>query len=155
LSLSLVEMIEGIATEAVKEKGLSLYDVEYVKEGSQKIIRVTIENLDAYTSIDECSEVSRMISEKLDEIEYDQEEYVLEVSSPGITRALKKKADYERFSGSMVDVSLFTSVEGQKKFTARLVSIEDDKVTFQIDDKTIETEFKNIAKTNIHYDFDL
>lgn len=121
-----------------------LVDVEYVKEAGTWYLRAYIDKPGGIT-IDDCELVSRALSDKLDEEDFIDEAYVLEVSSPGLTRPLKKQKDYERNIGKPIDVKLFRAAEGRKEFTGILQSFTDDTVTVSIDGEEFRVEKKNIS----------
>lgn len=132
ISDTIKEMLEGF----LEENGLSLYNVEFVKEGKEWYLRVYIEKPEGceeeYVSTDECELVSRYLSDKLDETDPIEQNYYLEVSSPGLDRALIKEDDYRRFAGRMVDVNLYSAFEGTKNFTeATLIGLEDGKLVIE------------------------
>ena len=121
-----------------------LVDVEYVKEAGTWYLRAYIDKPGGIT-IDDCELVSRALSDKLDEEDFIDEAYVLEVSSPGLTRPLKKQKDYERNIGKPIDVKLFRVAGGRKEFTGILRSFNDDTVTVSIDGEEFQVEKKNIS----------
>ena len=94
----------------VAERGLELVDLEFVKEGANWYLRVYIDK-EGGVSIDDCEAVSRALEAKLDEKDPIEQAYVLEVSSPGIDRPLKKDADFIRFQGEIIDVKLYKAVD--------------------------------------------
>ncbi len=146
------EMIE-LAMPAIEQNNCELVDAEYKKEGSQMILRFYIELIDGRIGVDECAAVSELISKAIDESEFSQENFILEVSSPGVERVLKKPSDYIRFSGSSVDVALYKPYEGSKKFTAILKNFENDTFTFELNANEFQLPQSDIAKINLHFDF--
>ncbi|MBQ3483733.1 MAG: ribosome maturation factor RimP [Clostridia bacterium] len=105
---------EGIAPIAA-ELGLLLWDVEFVKEGARRILRVTID-AEAGVTIDDCERMHRAIDPVLDEIDPIDTAYDLEVSSPGIERDLRTDAHIDASVGEEVELRLFAPVEGKKSF---------------------------------------
>lgn len=146
------EMIE-LAMPAIEQNNCELVDAEYKKEGTQMVLRFYIELKEGRISVDECAAVSEIISKAIDESEFSQENFILEVSSPGVERVLKKPADYVRFSGSAVDVALYKPYEGKKKFTATLVGYENDTFTFDENGNVFTLTQSDVAKINLHFDF--
>ena len=102
----IAEVAEEILQEFLAENGLSLYDAEYVKEGPDRVLRVYIDKEDGYIGTEDCEKVSRFLSDKLDELDPIEDNYVLEVSSPGLDRELKKDEHFSRYIGEEVEVSL-------------------------------------------------
>ncbi|MBQ3979396.1 MAG: ribosome maturation factor RimP, partial [Lachnospiraceae bacterium] len=122
-----------------------LVDVEFVKEAGNWYLRAYIDKPGGIT-IDDCEKVSRTLSDVLDREDYIEEAYYLEVSSPGLTRPLKKAKDYDRNIGRPVDIKLFRAVEGCKEFTAILASYTDDTVCVTLEDgKELTIAKKNIS----------
>lgn len=135
------------------DKDLSLYHVEYVKEGPDMILRVFIDRDEGYIDTEDCERVSRFFSDKLDEEDPIEKNYVLEVSSPGLDRVLVKPEHFERYMGELIEVSLYKEVEGQKKLEGRLVEYNDGRIKIAIptdgEEKALEFEPKDIAKVNL------
>ena len=100
-----------------------IYDVEYVKEGTLKFLRIYADK-DGGISIDDCEKISRELSTVLDEKDPIKENYILEVSSPGIERKLTKKEHFEKYTGEVVDINLFKQINGSKQLSGILKSFE-------------------------------
>ena len=94
---------------------MNLVDVEFLKEGANWYLRVYIDKPGGI-AIDDCQAVSEQLSDKLDEVDPIKQSYILEVSSPGLERPLKKDSDFERFKGEQVEVKLFQPIERKKDF---------------------------------------
>ena len=103
-----------------------------------------------YVSTDDCEKVSRFLSAELDRIDPIEQNYYLEVSSPGMDRALLKDKDFVRFAGEIVDISLYKAVDGRKAYQGRLVGIEDGKIILTDEqDNRIEFPREQVAKTKL------
>ncbi len=122
------ELVSEIAKPIVSSLGLNLVNVEYVKEGSDWVLRVYIENKDGELSIDYCENVSKMLSNELDKKNFIKNSYILEVSSPGIERPLKTPEDYNNFTGEKVIIKTYATVDGRKEFMGKLMGLKDDIV---------------------------
>lgn len=143
------EMVEPIAAE----QGVELVDVEYVKEGGQYILRVYLDKPGGVT-IDDCQQVSNVLSDLLDEKDPIPEAYLLEVSSPGIDRPLKKDSDFVRFAGQKVDISTYAPVNGKKKkFTAELVGLEDQKIVVLLDGERLALGRDQVSQVRLAVEF--
>ncbi|RKD34474.1 ribosome maturation factor RimP [Thermohalobacter berrensis] len=148
------KIVKDITIPILDDYDFELVDVEYVKEGSQKFLRVYIDKPGGIT-IDDCQKVSERLSDKLDEIDPIEERYFLEVSSPGIDRPLKTDRDLERNLNKDVEVSLYKPIDGKRKFMGKLIKFDDDKI--QIEDEsvgTLDIEKKIIAKINLAVKFE-
>ncbi len=148
-----IDIMNKLALPVISDCGCEFVDSEFVKEGGQRILRFYIEKTDEAIGLDDCAAVSRGISALIDSREGDEEEFVLEVSSPGVNRILKTEKDYARFSGSEVDVSLYRAIDKEKKFVAVLIKHEQDQFTFKKEETEITVADDNIAKINLHFDF--
>ncbi len=131
-------LCETLVTPILENKQFQLVDVEYVKEGSSYYLRVYADKEGGIT-IDDCVEVSRALNPLLDPYEKEfPETYILEVSSPGLLRPLKKDKDFERNLGKMIEIKLFKSLEDKKlkEFEGELVSYDSKTITVLMDDDT-------------------
>ncbi|MEA4987461.1 MAG: ribosome maturation factor RimP, partial [Anaerovorax sp.] len=138
----------------LEKNNYELFNVEFLKEGRDWFLRVFIEKCvnGQYENIgtDDCEAVSRFLSERLDELDPIEQNYYLEVSSPGMDRPLLTEKDYERFKNSLVDVSLYEAVDGQKFITAKLVGLQNDKLILSDEfDNQMELPLDKIAKTKL------
>ena len=129
-----------LVTPIIEENGFELVDVEYVKEGSDYYLRVYADK-EGGINIDDCVLISRSLEEKLDAADHMTDPYILEVSSPGLTRPLKKEKDFKRNLGKKVEVKLYRAVDGCKEFEAMLVGYGDSTLTLQKDGKEEPEEF--------------
>ena len=148
----ITEIIEEISAEFLAQNGLELYNSEFVKEGRDWFLRVYIDKTQEaqYVSTDDCEKVSRFLSAELDRIDPIEQNYYLEVSSPGMDRVLIKDKDFVRFAGEIVDISLYKAVDGQKAYQGRLVGIEDGKIIITDEqDNRIEFPREQVAKTKL------
>lgn len=144
---------EALLTPIMEAQHLELVDVEFVKEAGTWYLRAYIDKPGGVT-IDDCELVSRALSDRLDEEDFIEETYILEVSSPGLGRPLKKDKDFARSVGESVEVRLFRAVNKQKEFTGILKSWDKDAVTLEFED-TPEMTFErpNIALIRLAFDF--
>lgn len=143
---------EELLVPILNELNFELVDVEYVKEGNDFYLRCFIDKEGGIT-IDDCETVSRRLEVFLDEKDFISEAYILEVSSPGLGRQLKKERDYLRSIGKEIDIKLFKPIEKVKEMTGILKSYENQKFVFEVEGKDIEIELAAIAKLNLHIDF--
>ena len=144
---------EAIMMPIVEEHGFELVDVEYVKEGGTWYLRAYIDKPGGI-NVDDCEVVSRRLSDILDEKDYIEEAYILEVSSPGLGRPLKKEKDFKRSLGEEVDVRTYRMIEKQKEFTGLLKDYDDATVTIEMEDGTLKTfEKSDIALIRLAFDF--
>ncbi|MBR0105864.1 MAG: ribosome maturation factor RimP, partial [Lachnospiraceae bacterium] len=123
---------EKLLEPIMEENRFEMVDVEYVKEGGNYYLRAYIDKENGIT-IDDCELVSRALEAKLDEEDFIDDAYILEISSPGLGRALKKDRDLQRSIGKEVDVKLFSAVDGQKALTGILAAWNDTEITLDLE----------------------
>ena len=140
------EKTEELVQPIIERNNFEVVDVEYVKEGPDWYLRVYIDKEGGIT-IDDCESVSRELEAKLDEKDIVSGAYILEVSSPGLTRALKKDKDFKRNEGKPVEVHTFKPVDQVREFIGDLMSWDDEKVVLDIGPDT--PELIEIPRNNI------
>lgn len=147
---------EELVLPIIEEHGFELVDVEYVKEGSNYYLRVYADKEGGIT-IDDCVEVSRALNPKLDAYDKEfKEPYILEVSSPGLLRPLKKDKDFARNIGKMVEIKLFKPLDESKnkEFEAELKGYDDKTITvLSEDDKELVIERSNLALIRLAFEW--
>lgn len=124
---------EQLLQPMMEEHQFELVDVEYVKEGGTWYLRAYIDKPDGIT-INDCEVISRALSDKLDEEDFIEDSYVLEVSSPGLGRPLKKEKDFQRSIGEAVEIKLYKPQDGTKEYTGILKEFDKDTVTIEKED---------------------
>lgn len=144
---------EELLLPIIEENGFELVDVEYVKEGGSWYLRAYIDKPGGIT-VDDCEKVSRRLSDLLDEKDYIDEAYILEVSSPGLGRPLKKDKDFERSIGEEVEIRTFRPIHHQKEFTGILKAYDKEKVIIEMEEQEqMEFERSSIALVRLAFDF--
>ncbi|MFQ9934380.1 MAG: ribosome maturation factor RimP [Lachnospiraceae bacterium] len=143
---------EELVMPLVEENKFELVDVEYVKEGSNWYLRYYIDKEGGIT-VDDCEIISRALSDKLDEKDFIEDAYILEVSSPGLGRPLKKPKDFERSIGKEVEIKLYKAINRQKDFEGTLIGYDDDVVTISVDGDNITFNRSDIALVRLAFEF--
>lgn len=141
-----------LAEPIADENGFYVYDIEYVKEGGIWFLRVYVDK-DGGISMDECEDFSRALSDALDAADPISGNYYLEVSSPGIERRLKTEAHFKRYIGSVIDISLYKTVNGSKLITGTLKNYENNEITVESGGEDITFPLSSVSKANLHFDF--
>ena len=137
----------------MEERRFELVDVEYVKEGSSWYLRAYIDK-EGGIAVDDCEMISRLLSDWLDKEDFISDSYILEVSSPGLGRPLKKEKDFARSLGKEVDIKLYRAREKQKDFTGTLAEYDKDTVTIELEDGSrMVFERQEIALIRLAFDF--
>jgi ribosome maturation factor RimP len=151
---SIEKRVQAIAESVAIDHGLELVHAEVAGPENKPIVRIFIDKPGGITHQD-CSEVSLHVGTILDVQDFIHAAYTLEVSSPGLDRGLYKKADYERFVGSLAKMRTNRPIAGQRNFRGRLLGVEGEEVLFE--DRTsglITVPLDIIAKANIEVDFE-
>ena len=140
---------EQLITPIVQQNNFELVDVEYVKEAGTYYLRAYIDK-EGGTNINDCELVSRALNDLLDAEDFIEDSYILEVSSPGLGRSLKKDKHFEKSIGEEVELKLFKAIDKQKEFTGYLESFNDEVIVIS-DEQENELEFErsNIASVRL------
>ena len=142
------ERTEKLLEPILKETGYDLWDVGYVKEGQEMYLRVYIDKSGGIT-IDDCVDVSRKLSDRLDEDDFIEDAYTLEVSSPGLGRKLVKDREFERSIGRDVDIRFYRPVDGTKETSGKLLAYDKESVTIEETSGKAPPAPKSYAKSDI------
>ena len=146
---------EALLQPMVDERGFELVDVEYVKEGSNWYLRAFIDKPGGI-SIDDIEPISRELSEKLDQEDFISDAYILEVSSPGLGRPLKKDKDFVRSIGEEIEIHLYRAINKQKESVGILKEFNKEENTFTVElEDGEETVFNraDVALVRLTFDF--
>jgi len=143
------QLLEAVLTE----NHFELYDVEYVKEGGNWYLRAYIDKENGIT-VDDCVLVSRTLSDLLDKHDFISDSYVLEVSSPGLGRQLRKDKHFEKSLGEEVEVRLYKAVNKKKEFVGLLTAFDQTIITLEFEDgTTMDIPRADIAAVRLTFDF--
>lgn len=151
-SKEICEAVKSIADSYAEQNGCFVYDVEFKKEGSDYVLRVILDTDDDITgaiSIDQCEAVSRALSDELDKTDPINVAYMLEVTSPGIDRELKKDSDFVRFAGRDVDIRFYKPYNGSKAITATLIGYDNGEIMVEIDGEKVIFNKKDISSIRL------
>lgn len=146
------DLTAALAEPIVQEQGCSLWDVEYVREAGQWFLRVYIDK-EGGVSIQDCEAVSRPLSDALDEADPIEGSYVLEVSSAGADRPLKRPEHFRQFLGAQVEVRLYRALEGRKEYVGILVGYEAGNVTIQMETGAQTFLKQDVAQVRLYVTF--
>ena len=148
----ITELVAELLGDFLEQEGYELYNTEFVKEGRDWFLRVYLDKLaeGEYVGTEDCEKVSRFLSEKLDEEDPIEQNYYLEVSSPGMDRPLLKPEHYQRYAGQEVEIRLYRGKDGTKNIQGVLGGISEETVTVtDHNDKVWQLELSEIAKANL------
>ncbi len=144
--------VRDIAEPLADELGIWVWDVEFVKEGARKVLRITVDSEEGI-GIEDCEKLHRAIDPLLDEADLIEEQYYLEVSSPGIERELKTDIHIEACEGWDVEVKLYAPRNGAKMFRGVLLPIaEDGSIQIQSKENILTFARAEVAKINTYFE---
>ena len=132
---------EALIQPVIEENQFELVDVEYVKEAGEWYLRAYIDKPGG-VNVDDCEKVSRAFEARLDEADLIADAYILEVSSPGLDRPLKKEKDYRRAMGKEIELHTYKPVDGEKQFFGTLQEFDADSVTIRTEEEQTRTFLK-------------
>ena len=150
--MKITDQVTQFAQPVVEQFGCSLWDVEYVREGSERYLRLYIDK-DGGVDIEDCEKIHRAVDPILDEKDPIAESYHFEVCSAGLERALKRPSDFERFMDSPVLVKLYRPRNGLKEFPGVLRGYEDGRVTVEAGKETVTFEKSEVALVRLRVEF--
>ena len=150
--MKITEQVEAFAKPIVEGLGCRLWDVEYVREGSEQFLRLYIDK-DGGVDIEDCEKIHRAVDPVLDEKDPIPTSYHFEVCSAGLERALKRHSDFEQFMGSPILIKLYRPKNGLKEFPAILRGYEDGKVIAEAGKETITFEKSEVALVRLRVEF--
>lgn len=146
------ERTERLLLPIVEKAGVEIYDVEYVKEGRDYYLRVYIDKPEG-VNIQDCENVSRALSDALDAEDFIPDAYILEVSSPGLGRTLKKDRHLERSLGEQVEIKTYKPIDKKKEFSGILKAYNADTITIEENGVSLVFERQDIATVRLALDF--
>ena len=150
--MKVTEIVAQLAEPVVKQFGCELWDVEYVREGDQRFLRLYLDK-EGGVDITDCENISRGVDPLLDEADPIAESYHFEVCSAGLERALKRPGDFVRFMGSNITVKLYRPRNGLKEIPCVLAGYDNGRVTVTAGKETITFEKSEVALVRLRVEF--
>ena len=147
------EVVRRLIAPVAEAQGVVLWDVRFVKEGSEHYLRVTLDK-EGGVDIDDCEKAMKTVDPIVTDLDPVEGAYHLEVSSPGLERTLRTDAHFAAVTGEKISVKLFTAVEGQKILTGILEASDGKTLTLNVGGKKIPIERKLVSAANVYFDFD-
>ena len=132
----------------LNELGFELVEVDYVQDGGAFILRFFIDR-DGGVNVDHCAEASRMISALMDQTDFVGGQYLLEVSSPGIDRPVRKPADFERFAGERIKLKVVSPIAGRRRYSGVLTGFNDGLIEIDVDGMIHSIHIENVKKAKL------
>ena len=150
--MKVTEIVAKLAEPVVQAHGCQLWDVEYVREGDQRFLRIFLDK-ETGVDINDCEAISRAMDPLLDDADPIAESYHFEVCSAGLERTLKRPGDFERFLGSAITVKLYRPRNGLKEIPCVLTGYDNGKVTVTAGKETITFEKSEVALVRLRVEF--
>ena len=150
---SLLKEIERLIEPVLAEMGIDLVDMEYRSGQGRRVLRIYADRPTGI-NLDDCAMVSREIGNLLDVKDLLQQHYVLEVSSPGLNRPLKREKDFLRAIGQKIKIKTAVPLKGRKNFLGILQSFENGTLQLKLDDTVVQISEENVNKANLVFDFE-
>lgn len=152
--LGVLNQVEELVTPILERENSELVDIEFKKEPVGLVLRIFIDS-ESGVGLDKCSRVSRIVSPILDEADVISGPYILEISSPGVERPLKKLSDFQRFVGKKAYVKTFQAIEEKRKFTGIIKSASKGKLVLSFEGKIVEIPIESICKSHLVVEIDI
>lgn len=150
----IIEKIRAIAETVANAENLELVHVEMIGAAKNPTLRIFIDKPDGVT-LDDCSNVSRQMSQILDADDFIPTAYTLEVSSPGLERELYSLKDFEKYAGNLAKVKTKHPINGQKNFRGRIMEVKGEEIFFEdVTNGTVQFPYNTVAKANLELDLD-
>lgn len=140
----IISKVTEYVTPIIEENNFELVEVEFIKEGSNYYLRLYIDKEGGF-SIKDCELVSRYLENKLEEDDFIEKAYILEVSSPGIDRILKTDKEYVKYKGRIVDIKLFKPIDNIKEFQGELIGLFENQIIINENGKELKFNKKDVA----------
>ena len=150
--MKVTEQVAQFAQSVVESFGCTLWDVEYVREGTERYLRLYIDKVGG-VDIEDCEKVHRAVDPLLDQYDPIAESYHFEVCSAGLERALKRPGDFQQFMGNPILVKLYRPRNGLKEFPGILRGYEEGRVTVEAGKETITFEKSEVALVRLRVEF--
>jgi ribosome maturation factor RimP len=151
--VELARQVESLIREFVEGQGFELVHVEYLRTGASSLLRVYVDKPGGVT-VDDCAWVSRQIGVILDVEDLISDEYLLEVSSPGVERPLFREEDFERCTGEKIRLKTVRQIENRRNFKGRLLELVDGVLKLDCQGQVFAIPLKDVKKANLVYQFD-
>ncbi|MBL7203411.1 MAG: ribosome maturation factor RimP [Desulfobacteraceae bacterium] len=148
-----IKEVTALIEPVLDEMEIELVDIEYLSEQGRWILRIYVDKSGGIT-LDACARVSREIGDLIEVKDIFHQGYVLEVSSPGLNRRLKKEKDFERAVGKNIKIRMVTPFEGQRNFRGSLQSFQDGILCLSVNDDLILLPYGDVEKANLVYNFE-
>ncbi len=153
MSDRLLKSLEALLEPLLEERGIELVDIEQTRKGRKQWIRLFIDRIEGGISVEQCAKINQEFGRLLDVEELVPGSYILEVSSPGLDRRVRKLKDFKRFQGNRIRVQTLGKVDGQSRFRGQLKSSNESGIELELEDRIVQIPHEMIARANLEYTF--
>ncbi|HEX7372114.1 MAG TPA: ribosome maturation factor RimP [Thermodesulfobacteriota bacterium] len=148
---NLLQEVREVVEPILESQGFELVDLEYQRESQGWVLRIYLDR-EGGVSLEDCAGISHEVGAILEVKDLIPSSYILEVSSPGLARPLKKPEDFNKFRNQMVKIKLYEPFDGRKNFKGTLLGLEGDRVRVEVEQQVYELPLQRIAKANLEID---
>jgi ribosome maturation factor RimP len=148
----IVEHVRAIADPVLMNEAMELVEVHYRRESRGWVLRLTIDKEGGVT-LDDCSRVSQQVGRELDVEDFISSPYVLEVSSPGLTRPLKSEKDFMKYCNRLIKLRTVEPINGRQQFKGKLLAVSNNQIELEVEDGIVQIPLAKIAKANLEIEF--
>jgi len=148
----ITEEVSRLIGPVLDDMGYELVDVEYITHYGRWVLRLYVDKEGGIT-LDDCAQASREVGDLIDVKDIIDHEYVLEVSSPGLNRPLKKEKDFLRALGKKIRVRMSSPVEGRRNFTGTLMRFQEGTLGLEMEDRLVTLPWQEVEKASLVYEF--
>lgn len=145
--------LEALAEPLLDSMAMELVDLEVTRRGRKLYICLFVDYLEGGVTVEACAEANREFGRLLDVEDLVSESYVLEVSSPGLNRRLRKLKDFQRFLDSVIKVETWEKLDGRKRFRGKLLEADETRLVLEQDGAAVAIPFREVQRANLEYDF--
>ena len=148
------EELERLIEPLLKERGFELVDLEVSRQGKRMLLRFFIDRLEGGITVDELAEVNQELGSLLDLESKINEPYILEVSSPGLDRRLRKLKDFQKYLNHAVVVETVEKISGRRHFKGKLIGADSQGITMVVEGESVFIPHEKIKRANLEYIFE-
>lgn len=151
MSKEIIDRVQALVDPILSEEGMELAEIEYRREAKGWVLRLYIDKEGGVT-LDDCSHISQALGRSLDVEDFILNPYILEVSSPGLNRPLKKEKDFMRYRNRVIKVKTIDPVENRRQFKGKLLGAYGNRIEIEMDGGVFQISLSNVAKANLEVD---
>ena len=147
----IVDRVRSIAKPILSDEGMELVDIEYRRESNGWVLRLYMDKTGGVT-LDDCTRISQEVGRSLDVEDFISTPYVLEVSSPGLNRSLKRIEDFMKYRNQIIKVKTFDPIENRRHFKGKLLDVSENRIEIGMEGMVFQIPLSNVSKANLEMD---